>query len=128
MSQNYEMDLTFLAFGTELVGKCKVIYEAVDNKGSDLEDNVKIENIEIGAAGKAYNINKDIFSDFVSDKIDEMLKDCGTFYTGIGEINIDVDEIKLITDGLNNGEKIENLLKEIDNPIEMKENDFGIDR
>ena len=41
---------------------------------------------------------------------------------------IDVDEIKLITDGLNNGEKIENLLKEIDNPIEMKENDFGIDR
>ena len=64
----------------------------------------------------------------VSDKIDKILKDCGTFYTGIGEINIDVDEIKLITEGLNNGKKIEDLLKEIDNPIEMKENDFGIDR
>lgn len=127
MNENYELELIVIDSEKNLIGTCEVLYEVFDNEAiKDLDDRFVIDNIILSRiAGVTYDINKQNFKDFIEQKVNEMLKDCGRFYLGVGEIEIDYDDFIA---GLKNGEETDILLRESDTSIKMKENDFGIDR
>ena len=106
----YSMNMEVNLFGTS-IGKAKVIYEVYkDEITNDYEDKIKIENTTLGPAAKVYSINEFILNSFIEEKVNDFLKDYGSFVEGEVEINLDVEEEKMLNEALANNENIEEVL------------------
>lgn len=114
IDNTYFMNMEVNLFGTS-IGKAKVVYEVYkDEITNDYEDKIKIENTTLGPAAKVYSINELILNSFIEEKVNDFLKDYGSFVEGEVEINLDVDEEKMLNEALANNENIEEVLLNFD--------------
>lgn len=128
IDNTYFMNMEVNLFGTS-IGKAKVVYEVYkDEITNDYEDKIKIENTTLGPAAKVYSINELILNSFIEEKVNDFLKDYGSFVEGEVEINLDVDEEKMLNEALANNENIEEVLLNFDIELEFKENNINLER
>ena len=128
IDNTYSMNMEVNLFGTS-IGKAKVVYEVYkDEITNDYEDKIKIENTTLGPAAKVYSINELILNSFIEEKVNDFLKDYGSFVEGEVEINLDVDEEKMLNEALANNENIEEVLLNFDIELEFKENNINLER
>ena len=114
IDNTYSMNMEVNLFGTS-IGKAKVVYEVYKDKiTNDYEDKIKIENTTLGPAAKVYSINELILNSFIEEKVNDFLKDYGSFVEGEVEINLDVEEEKMLNEALANNENIEEVLLNFD--------------
>ena len=114
IDNTYSMNMEVNLFGTS-IGKAKVVYEVYkDEITNDYEDKIKIENTTLGPAAKVYSINELILNSFIEEKVNDFLKDYGSFVEGEVEINLDVEEEKMLNEALANNENIEEVLLNFD--------------
>ena len=106
-----------------LIGDAKVVYELYkDEITNDYEDKIKIENITLGAAAKVYSINESILHSFIEKKVDDFLKEHGSFVEGNVKIHLDVEEERMLSEALVNNESIEETLMDFDIEFEFQDN------
>lgn len=128
IDNTYSMNMEVNLFGTS-IGKAKVVYEVYkDEITNDYEDKIKIENTTLGPAAKVYSINELILNSFIEEKVNDFLKDYGSFVEGEVEINLDVEEEKMLNEALANNENIEEVLLNFDIELEFKENNINLER
>lgn len=128
IDNTYFMNMEVNLFGTS-IGKAKVVYEVYkDEITNDYEDKIKIENTTLGPAAKVYSINELILNSFIEEKVNDFLKDYGSFVEGEVEINLDVEEEKMLNEALANNENIEEVLLNFDIELEFKENNINLER
>lgn len=110
----YYMNMEINLFDS-LIGDAKVVYELYkDEITNDYEDKIKIENITLGAAAKVYSINESILHSFIEKKVDDFLKEHGSFVEGNVKIHLDVEEERMLSEALANNENIEEVLLNFD--------------
>ena len=118
----YYMNMEINLFDS-LIGDAKVIYELYkDEITNDYEDKIKIENITLGAAAKVYSINESILHSFIEKKVDDFLKEHGSFVEGNVKIHLDVEEERMLSEALVNNESIEETLMDFDIEFEFQDN------
>ena len=128
IDNTYFMNMEVNLFGTS-IGKAKVVYEVYkDEITNDYEDKIKIENTTLGPAAKVYSINELILNSFIEEKVNDFLKDYGSFVEGEVEINLDVEEERMLSEALANNENIEEVLLNFDIELEFKENNINLER
>ena len=128
IDNTYFMNMEVNLFGTS-IGKAKVVYEVYkDEITNDYEDKIKIENTTLGPAAKVYSINELILNSFIEEKVNDFLKDYGSFVEGEVEINLDVEEEKMLNEALANNENIKEVLLNFDVELEFKENNINLER
>ena len=122
IDNTYFMNMEVNLFGTS-IGKAKVVYEVYkDEITNDYEDKIKIENITLGPAGKVYSINESILHSFIEKKVDDFLKEHGSFVEGNVKIHFDVEEERMLSEALVNNESIEETLMDFDIEFEFQDN------
>ena len=122
IDNTYFMNMEVNLFGTS-IGKAKVVYELYkDEITNDYEDKIKIENITLGAAAKVYSINESILYSFIEKKVDDFLKEHGSFVEGNVKIHFDVEEERMLSEALVNNESIEETLMDFDIEFEFQDN------
>ena len=118
----YYMNMEINLFDS-LIGDAKVVYELYkDEITNDYEDKIKIENITLGAAAKVYSINESILHSFIEKKVDNFLKEHGSFVEGDVKIHFDVEEERMLSEALVNNESIEETLMDFDIEFEFQDN------
>lgn len=118
----YYMNMEINLFDS-LIGGAKVVYELYkDEITNDYEDKIKIENITLGAAAKVYSINESILHSFIEEKVDDFLKEHGSFVEGNVKIHLDVEEERMLSEALVNNESIEETLMDFDIEFEFQDN------
>ena len=128
IDNTYFMNMEVNLFGTS-IGKAKVVYEVYkDEITNDYEDKIKIENTTLGAAAKVYSINESILHSFIEKKVDNFLKEHGSFVEGDVKIHFDVEEERMLSEALANNENIEEVLLNFDIELEFKENNINLER
>ena len=118
----YYMNMEINLFDS-LIGGAKVVYELYkDETTNDYEDKIKIENITLGPAAKVYSINETILHSFIETKVDDFLKEHGSFVEGNVKIHLDVEEERMLSEALVNNESIEEALMDFDIEFEFQDN------
>ena len=118
----YYMNMEINLFDS-LIGGAKVVYELYkDETTNDYEDKIKIENITLGPAAKVYSINESILHSFIEKKVDDFLKEHGSFVEGNVKIHLDVEEERMLSEALVNNESIEEALMDFDIEFEFQDN------
>ncbi len=118
----YYMNMEINLFDS-LIGGAKVVYELYkDETTNDYEDKIKIENITLGPAAKVYSINESILHSFIEKKVDDFLKEHGSFVEGNVKIHLDVEEERMLSEALVNNESIEETLMDFDIEFEFQDN------
>lgn len=118
----YYMNIEINLFDS-LIGDAKVVYELYkDETTNDYEDKIKIENITLGPAAKVYSINELILHSFIEKKVDDFLKEHGSFVEGNVKIHLDVEEERMLSEALVNNESIEETLMDFDIEFEFQDN------
>lgn len=118
----YYMNMEINLFDS-LIGGAKVVYELYkDETTNDYEDKIKIENITLGPAAKVYSINESILHSFIETKVDDFLKEHGSFVEGNVKIHLDVEEERMLSEALINNESIEETLMDFDIEFEFQDN------
>lgn len=124
----YYMNMEINLFDS-LIGDAKVVYELYkDEITNDYEDKIKIENITLGAAAKVYSINESILHSFIEKKVDDFLKEHGSFVEGNVKIHFDVEEERMLSEALVNNESIEETLMDFDIEFEFQDNNNNLER
>lgn len=122
IDNTYFMNMEVNLFGTS-IGKAKVVYEVYkDEITNDYEDKIKIENTTLGPAAKVYSINESILHSFIEKKVDDFLKEHGSFVEGNVKIHLDVEEERMLSEALVNNESIEETLMDFDIEFEFQDN------
>ena len=118
----YYMNMEINLFDS-LIGGAKVVYELYkDETTTDYEDKIKIENTTLGPAAKVYSINETILHSFIETKVDDFLKEHGSFVEGNVKIHLDVEEERMLSEALVNNESIEETLMDFDIEFEFQDN------
>lgn len=118
----YYMNMEINLFDS-LIGGAKVVYELYkDEITNDYEDKIKIENTTLGPAAKVYSINESILHSFIEKKVDDFLKEHGSFVEGNVKIHLDVEEERMLSEALVNNESIEETLMDFDIEFEFQDN------
>ena len=118
----YYMNMEINLFDS-LIGGAKVVYELYkEETTNDYEDKIKIENITLGPAAKVYSINETILHSFIETKVDDFLKEHGSFVEGNVKIHLDVEEERMLSEALVNNESIEETLMDFDIEFEFQDN------
>lgn len=124
----YYMNMEINLFDS-LIGDAKVVYELYkDEITNDYEDKIKIENITLGAAAKVYSINESILHSFIEKKVDDFLKEHGSFVEGNVKIHFNVEEERMLSEALVNNESIEETLMDFDIEFEFQDNNNNLER
>ena len=128
IDNTYSMNMEVNLFGTS-IGKAKVVYEVYkDEITNDYEDKIKLENTTLGPAAKVYSINESILHSFIEKKVDDFLKEHGSFVEGNVKIHFDVEEGRMLSEALVNNESIEETLMDFDIEFEFQDNNNNLER